>query len=211
MDFSRHFIFNFFLIHPPPPPPPLCREGEIKPRVKYKVNGVEVWREEYSQFWRRRGSCRGPRWHQGCWQGPLKHRKIIMFDQTRWWMTPQCCLYMPPRKKKHHNRGAVITTPGFHSLMNSDSRLNINYHGWRMGRQIPVHLAGQPSCCWSLFLQRYSPLSSRLAWDSKCGVLSALFGRCMAGATWYCCRFGAFCVHHSHMSRIATYVGCMRI
>ena len=39
-------LYSIFFIHPPPPPPPLCGEGlgegEIKPRVKYKVKGVEA-------------------------------------------------------------------------------------------------------------------------------------------------------------------------
>ena len=37
----------------------------------------------------------------------------------------------------------------------------------------------------------------------------------MAGATWNCCRLGAFCVHHTTMHYVtsckATYVRCVRI
>ena len=43
----------------------------------------------------------------------------------------------------------------------------------------------------------------RLSWGflniHRSGVLTVLFGCYMAGATWNCCRLGAFCVHHTTM------------
>ena len=47
------------------------------------------------------------------------------------------------------------------------------------------------------------------------GILTELFGCDMAGATWNCCRLGAFCAHQATIHQItslhakATYVGCM--